>query len=73
LDNILAKSINGSGFNAEYGLLGSNKATEDSIKLFPHTCQPIVDVIQAKIKEATGKTVEVMISGDGAFKDPLGK
>jgi len=73
LDNILAESINGSGFNAEYGLLGSNKATEDSIKLFPHTCQPIVDGIQAKIKEATGKTVEVMIYGDGAFKDPVGK
>lgn len=73
LDNILAESINGSGFNAEYGLLGSNKATEDSVKLFPHTCQPIVDGIQAKIKEATGKTVEVMIYGDGAFKDPVGK
>jgi len=73
LDNILAESINGSGFNAEYGLLGSNKATEDSVKLFPHTCQPIVDGIQAKIKEATGKTVEVMVYGDGAFKDPVGK
>ncbi|MEB2280481.1 coenzyme F420-0:L-glutamate ligase [Lysinibacillus xylanilyticus] len=73
LDNILSESNNGSGFNAEYGLLGSNKATEDSIKLFPHTCQPIVDGIQAKIKEATGKTVEVMVYGDGAFKDPVGK
>ncbi|MFJ7981782.1 coenzyme F420-0:L-glutamate ligase [Lysinibacillus xylanilyticus] len=73
LDNILSESNNGSGFNAEYGLLGSNKATEDSVKLFPHTCQPIVDGIQAKIKEATGKTVEVMIYGDGAFKDPVGK
>ncbi len=73
LDNILAESINGSGFNAEYGLLGSNKATEESVKLFPHTCQPIVDGIQAKIKEATGKTVEVMVYGDGAFKDPVGK
>ncbi|MFJ6209668.1 coenzyme F420-0:L-glutamate ligase [Lysinibacillus sp. NPDC092081] len=73
LDNILSESNNGSGFNAEYGLLGSNKATEDSVKLFPHTCQPIVDGIQAKIKEATGKTVEVMVYGDGAFKDPVGK
>jgi len=73
LDNILSESNNGSGFNAEYGLLGSNKATEDSVKLFPHTCQPIVDGIQARIKEATGKTVEVMVYGDGAFKDPVGK
>ncbi|TQR29750.1 F420-0--gamma-glutamyl ligase [Lysinibacillus sphaericus] len=73
LDNILSESNNGSGFNAEYGLLGSNKATEDSVKLFPHTCQPIVDGIQAKIKEASGKTVEVMVYGDGAFKDPVGK
>lgn len=73
LDNILSESNNGSGFNAEYGLLGSNKATEDSVKLFPHTCQPIVDGIQAKIKEATGKIVEVMVYGDGAFKDPVGK
>ncbi|MFJ8087984.1 coenzyme F420-0:L-glutamate ligase [Lysinibacillus sp. NPDC095746] len=73
LDNILSEPNNGSGFNAEYGLLGSNKATEDSVKLFPHTCQPIVDGIQAKIKEATGKTVEVMVYGDGAFKDPVGK
>ncbi|MFJ8514198.1 coenzyme F420-0:L-glutamate ligase [Lysinibacillus xylanilyticus] len=73
LDNILSESNNDSGFNAEYGLLGSNKATEDSVKLFPHTCQPIVDGIQAKIKEATGKTVEVMVYGDGAFKDPVGK
>lgn len=73
LDDILAESINGSGFNEAYGLLGSNKATEDSVKLFPNNCQPIVDGIQAKIKELTGKTVEVMIYGDGAFKDPVGK
>ena len=73
LDDILTKSINGSGFNEEYGLLGSNKATEDSIKLFPNNCQPIVDGVQAKIKELTGKTVEVMVYGDGAFKDPVGK
>ena len=73
LDDILSESINGSGFNEEYGLLGSNKATEDSVKLFPNHCQPIVDGIQAKIKEVTGKTVEVMVYGDGAFKDPVGK
>ena len=73
LDDILAESINGSGFNEAYGLLGSNKATEDSVKLFPNNCQPIVDGIQAKIKEITGKTVEVMVYGDGAFKDPVGK
>lgn len=73
LDDILAESINGSGFNEAYGLLGSNKATEESVKLFPNNCQPIVDGIQAKIKEKTGKTVEVMIYGDGAFKDPVGK
>jgi F420-0:gamma-glutamyl ligase len=73
LDDILTSSINGSGFNETYGLLGSNKATENSIKLFPNNCQPIVDTIQAKIKELTGKTVEVMVYGDGAFKDPVGK
>lgn len=73
LDDILSESINGSGFNEAYGLLGSNKATEESVKLFPNNCQPIVDSIQAKIKELTGKTVEVMVYGDGAFKDPVGK
>jgi F420-0:gamma-glutamyl ligase len=73
LDDILNESINGSGFNEAYGLLGSNKATEDSVKLFPNNCQPIVDNIQAMLKEATGKTVEVMVYGDGAFKDPVGK
>ncbi|MGM7635181.1 coenzyme F420-0:L-glutamate ligase [Bacillus sp. Hm123] len=73
LDDILSESIDGSGYNEEYGLLGSNKATEDSVKLFPHTCQPIVDKIQQMLKEKTGKTVEVMIYGDGAFKDPVGK
>jgi F420-0:gamma-glutamyl ligase len=73
LDDILSESINGSGFNEAYGLLGSNKATEDSVKLFPNNCQPIVDEIQNKIKEVTGKTVEVMVYGDGAFKDPVGK
>ncbi|MCR8658706.1 coenzyme F420-0:L-glutamate ligase [Paenibacillus endoradicis] len=73
LDNILSQSINGSGHNEAYGLLGSNKATEDSVKLFPNNCQPIVDGIQAKILEQTGKLVEVMVYGDGAFKDPVGK
>lgn len=73
LDDILATSINGSGFNEAYGLLGSNKATEDTLKLFPNNCQPIVDGIQAKLKELTGKTIEVMVYGDGAFKDPVGK
>lgn len=73
LDNILAESVDGSGYNEAYGLLGSNKAKEDSVKLFPRNCQPIVDNIQAALKEKTGKTVEVMIYGDGAFKDPVGK
>ena len=73
LDEILNAPINGSGFNAEYGLLGSNKATEDQIKLFPRDCQPVVDAIQQKLLEATGKHVEVMVYGDGAFKDPIGK
>ncbi|HEX5564386.1 MAG TPA: coenzyme F420-0:L-glutamate ligase [Sporosarcina sp.] len=73
LDNILAESVDGSGFNEAYGLLGSNKATEDSVKLFPRNCQPVVDTIQASLEEKTGKTVEVMVYGDGAFKDPVGK
>ncbi len=73
LDDIMSSSINGSGYNADYGLLGSNKSTEDSVKLFPRDCQPIVDAIQKKIYEATGKIVEVMVYGDGAFKDPVGK
>ena len=73
LDQILSESVNSSGFNENYGLLGSNKATEDQVKLFPRNCQPVVDEIQAKIKAATGKTVEVMVYGDGAFKDPVGK
>jgi F420-0:gamma-glutamyl ligase len=73
LDDILTTSIDGCGFNEAYGLLGSNKATEESIKLFPRNCQPIVDNIQSMLKEKTGKTVEVMGYGDGAFKDPVGK
>ncbi len=73
LDEIMNAPINGSGCNESYGLLGSNKATEDTVKLFPRNCQPVVDAIQAKLKEATGKTIEVMVYGDGAFKDPVGK
>ena len=73
LDEILNAPVNGSGYNADYGLLGSNKATEDQVKLFPRDCQPIVDAIQKKLYDATGKMVEVMVYGDGAFKDPVGK
>ena len=73
LDNILCESIDGSGYNESFGLLGSNKSTEETVKLFPRNCQPVVDNIQAILKEKTGKNVEVMIYGDGAFKDPVGK
>jgi len=73
LDEILNKSVNGSGYNENYGLLGSNKADEDRVKLFPRECQPVVDAIAEKLKAATGKNVEVMVYGDGAFKDPVGK
>ena len=73
LDDILTSSVNGSGFNASYGLLGSNKSTEDTIKLFPQECKDLVLDIQARILAATGKHVEVMVYGDGAFKDPQGK
>lgn len=73
LDSILTNPVNGSGYNPDYGLLGSNKATDDSVKLFPRDCQPVVDNIQSMMKEKTGKTVEVLVYGDGAFKDPVGK
>ena len=73
LDDILTESVNGSGFNTKYGLLGSNKATEETIKLFPNDCTDFVKEIQADIKKLTGKTIEVMVYGDGAFKDPVGK
>ena len=73
LDDILAESIDGSGYNENYGLLGSNKATEETVKLFPRDCQSIVNNIQDILKKKTGKTVEVMVYGDGAFKDPVGK
>ena len=73
LDEILTAPVNGSGYNENYGLLGSNKATEDQIKLFPRDCQALVDAIAARILAETGKHVEVMVYGDGAFKDPVGK
>ena len=73
LDDIMTESINGSGYNSKYGLLGSNKSTEDKIKLFPNECKDLVVAIQASILEKTGKHVEVMVYGDGAFKDPQGK
>ena len=73
LDEIMNASVNGSGYNAQYGLLGSNKATEDQVKLFPRDCQTLVEDIQARLFKETGKLVEVMVYGDGAFKDPVGK
>lgn len=73
MDDLLTESVDGSGYNDKYGILGSNKATEDSIKLFPINCQEFVDGIQKKINVLTGKEVEVMVYGDGAFKDPVGK
>lgn len=73
LDDVLTEPVNGSGYNKDYGLLGSNKATEDKIKLFPRDGQVIVEEIQKQLKEKTGKTIEVLVYGDGAFKDPVGK
>lgn len=73
LDDLLTAPVNGSGYNSKYGLLGSNKSTEDKIKLFPEDCKDLVLAIQAAILEKTGKCVEVMVYGDGAFKDPQGK
>ena len=73
LDDIMTAPINGSGYNAVYGLLGSNKSTEDSVKLFPRECNDLVLDIQKQILDRTGKHVEVMVYGDGAFKDPVGK
>ena len=73
LDNILTKSVDGSGCNEQYGLLGSNKSTEDKVKLFPRECKGLVTDIQARLKAACGKHIEVMVYGDGAFKDPQGK
>ncbi len=73
MDDIMNAPINGSGYNDRYGLLGSNKATEDTVKLFPVNCQEFVEDVQAQLKERSGKDVEVMVYGDGAFKDPVGK
>ena len=73
LDELMTAPVKGSGYNERYGLLGSNKATEDKVKLFPRDCQPLVEAIQAELKEKTGKNIEVMVYGDGAFKDPIGK
>ena len=73
LDEILASPVGDSGYNEQYGLLGSNKATDDQIKLFPRDCQALVTDIQKAVYEKTGKTIEVMVYGDGAFKDPIGK
>ena len=73
MDDLLTAPVDGSGCNPDYGILGSNKAPENTIKLFPTNCQEFVDAVQAEIKERTGKVVEVMVYGDGAFKDPVGK
>lgn len=73
LDDIMTESVNGSGFNPNYGLLGSNKATEETVKLFPKDCNVFVSEVAALMKEKTGKNIEVMVYGDGAFKDPVGK
>lgn len=73
MDDILTAPVNGSGCNESFGLLGSNKSTEETVKLFPRDCMPLVEDIQKKILEKTGKHVEVMVYGDGAFKDPVGQ
>jgi len=73
LDDVLSQPVNGSGYNEKYGVLGSNKATDNSVKLFPRDCERIVNAVAQNLKEATGKQIEVMIYGDGAFKDPVGK
>ena len=73
LDEILTAPVNGSGYNEKYGLLGSNKSTEDKVKLFPRDCQGLVEAVQERMWKETGRHVEVMVYGDGAFKDPVGK
>ncbi len=73
LDELLTEPVNGSGYNEQFGLLGSNKATEETVKLFPRDCQPFVNELQKRLMDETGRQIEVMIYGDGAFKDPVGK
>ncbi len=73
LDDLMTKPVNGSGYNSKYGLLGSNKSTEEMIKLFPNECFDLVEDMQKQFKDRTGKNIEVMVYGDGAFKDPMGK
>ena len=73
LDDILNTSINGSGFNSKYGLLGSNRSTDDKVKLFPEHGDKVVNEVHEILKEKTGKNIEVMVYGDGCFKDPVGK
>ena len=73
LDDLLTESVDGSGFNENYGLLGSNKSTENMVKLFPHECFDLVNDIQKEFSKRSGKNIEVMVYGDGAFKDPVGK
>ena len=73
LDDILNAPVDGSGFNEEYGLLGSNKATEETVKLFPRDCTAVAEAISAYLSEASGRRIEAMVYGDGAFKDPVGK
>jgi len=73
LDDLLTAPVDGSGYNADYGLLGSNKATEDTVKLFPRGCTAVAEEISAILSEASGKQIEAMVYGDGAFKDPVGK
>ena len=73
MHEVLTEAVNGSGFNPDYGLLGSNKATEEKLKLFPKTGQSLVEEVQKRLIDLTGKRIEVMVYGDGAFKDPVGK
>ena len=73
MDDLMTAPVNGSGYNDRYGLLGSNKSTEDSVKLFPIHCQEFVEDVQKRIEERSGKKIEVMVYGDGAFKDPVGR
>ena len=73
LDDLLTKSVDGSGYNAEYGLLGSNKATEETVKLFPRDCMAVAEELSERLSKASGKRIEAMVYGDGAFKDPVGK